>query len=118
VAKRPRASSEYAIPFLEANVLSGSRLHTDESSIYKPKRVKRNYDHASVRHIWHEWVKNGVTTNNVEGFFGQLKRSLDGTYHAVSPYYLESYASEFAYRYNHRHETIFPLLLARAGKQV
>jgi len=114
----PKASSIHAIPFIEANVLSGSMLHTDESSIYKPKRVKQNYNHASVRHIWHEYVKDGVTTNHVEGFFGQLKRSLDGTYHAVSPYYLGSYVSEFAYRYNHRHENVFQLLLAKAGKRV
>ena len=54
----------------------------------------------------------------VENFFGQLKRSLDGTYHAVSPYYLHLYVSEFAYRYNHRREAIFPLLVAKAATPI
>ncbi len=114
----PRANSETAVPFLENNVRIGSMLHTDESKIYKHKRVKVVFDHASVRHIAKEFVKDGVTTNHVEGFFGQLKRSLDGTYHAVSPYYLGSYVAEFAFRYNHRHEKIFQLLLAKAVRPV
>ena len=111
----PRANSETAVPFLESNVRVGSMLHTDESKIYKHLRVRVIFDHESVRHIAKEFVKNGITTNHVESFFGQLKRSLDGTYHSVSPYYLHSYVSEFAFRYNHRHEKIFQLLLAKAG---
>lgn len=111
-----RANSQTALPFLDKYVYEGSMLHTDESKIYKHLKVKQYYNHESVRHIGKEFVRDGVTTNHVEGFFGQLKRSLDGTYHAVSPYYLSLYVSEFAFRYNHRNELIFPLLLARAAK--
>ena len=110
-----RANSEHAIPFLKANVHPGSLLHTDESKIYKHLRIKASYQLESVRHIAKEFVKDGVTTNHVEGFFGQVKRSLDGTYHSVSPYYLGSYFAEFAFRYNHRHQMIFQLLLAKAA---
>ena len=109
-----RANSKTALPFMEQYIDVGSMLHTDESKIYKHLRVKQVYRHKSVRHIASEFVKDGVTTNHVEGFFGQLKRSLDGTYHAVSPYYLHSYVAEFAYRYNHRKELIFPLLMEAA----
>jgi transposase len=115
----PRASSEHTLPFLENNVFYGSELHTDESKLYKHLKVKTYYKHKSVRHIGQEFVgKEGQTTNHIEGFFGQLKRSLDGTYHAVSPYYLHSYVSEFAFRYNHRDELIFPLLMAKAARPV
>lgn len=117
VAVVPRAASKYAVPFLEENVDEGAMLHTDESKIYKHLKVKSLYRHESVRHIAHEFVRDGVTTNNVEGFFGQLKRSLDGTFHAVSHYYLHSYVSEFAFRYNHRHQNVFQLLLAKAGQR-
>lgn len=113
-----RATSMTALPFLKKNVYEYSMLHTDESKIYKHKQVKQIYRHESVRHIAHEYVRDGVTTNHVEGFFGQLKRSLDGTHHAVSPYYLYSYVSEYAFRYNHRHEDVFSLLLAKVGTQV
>ena len=112
----PRAHSLHTLPFLEDYVYEGSTLHTDESKLYKHLKVKQSYNHASIRHIAKEFVKDGVTTNHVEGFLGQLKRSLDGTYHAVSPRYLSWYVSEFAYRYNHRNELIFPLLLAKAAQ--
>jgi len=113
-----RADLKTAMPFIKANVYQGSTIHTDESKIYK--QVKMYYQHESVRHIAHEYVKNGVTTNHIEGFFGQLKRSVDGTFHAVSPYYLSSYVAEFAYRYNHRNEAvpIFSLLLEKASTRL
>jgi transposase-like protein len=111
-----RANSKTALPFMKEHIDVGSMLHTDESKIYQHLEVKQVYRHKSVRHIAKEFVKDGVTTNHVEGFFGQLKRSLDGTYHAVSPYYLHSYVAEFAYRYNHRKELIFPLLMEAAAR--
>jgi hypothetical protein len=113
-----KAVSKFAIPFLNEYVRIGSMLHTDESKIYKHIQVKAFYNHASVRHIAKEYVRNGVTTNHVEGFFGQFRRSLDGTYHSVSPRYLSSYAAEFAYRYNHRTELIFPILLERSARRL
>ena len=109
-----KANESTAIPFMRANVKEGSIINTDESKIYT--KVKMFYTHESVRHISKIWSENGVHTNNLEGFFSQLKRSLDGTYHAVSPFYLHSYVDEFAFRYNHRKELIFPLLLEQAVK--
>jgi len=114
----PRATSKHAVPFIEANVRVGSTLHTDESKIYKTHKVKAFYNHDSVRHIAKEFVnKRGVTTNHVESFFGQFRRSVDGSYHSISEHYLASYAAEFSYRLNHRHEPIFQLLLAKAAKR-
>lgn len=56
--------------------------------------------------------------NTIEGFWGQLKRSIDGTYHCVSPKYLQSYVNEFVYRYNHRQNPVFPVLIAAAARRV
>lgn len=111
-----RAIAQTAMPFLEDSIERGSILHTDESQIYAT--AKNYYDHSKVRHVSRNWVENGVHTNGIEGFWSQLKRSLDGTYHAVSPYYLGSYVNEFAYRYNYRKQLIFPLLVQRAAKRV
>ncbi len=113
-----RANTATAHKFLEENVFYGSMLHTDESKIYKSKKVQMNYQHASIRHIYHEYSVNGVTTNHVESFFGQFKKSMRGTYNAVSPAYLHSYVDEFTFRYNHRKEPIFSLILAKAGQQL
>jgi transposase-like protein len=40
--------------------------------------------HETVDHSAWEYVRDGFTTNAVEGFFSQLKRSIDGTHHHVS----------------------------------
>lgn len=110
------ASSATVLPFLYENVYEGSTLHTDESKIYHNKKLEERYTHESIRHIAKEFARNGVTTNHVEGFFGNFRRALDGTYHSVSRRYLGSYAAEFAFRYNHRNEPIFELLLTRVVK--
>jgi ISXO2 transposase-like protein len=43
-----------------------------------------------------------VHTNTIEGFWSQLKRSIDGTNHSVSAKHLQDYVNEYAFRYNHR----------------
>jgi hypothetical protein len=63
----------------------------------------RFVDHETVNHSADEYVnKQGATTNLAEGFFSQLKRSIDGTHHHVSVEHLPRYLAEFDYRYNTR----------------
>lgn len=111
-----QADATVTLPFIKANVEAGSTLHTDDSRIYS--RVKRDFTHEFVNHSKYEYVKAGVHTNTIEGFWGQLKRSLDGTYHSVSPKYLQLYVNEFVYRYNHRHVAAFPAMMEVAAKRV
>jgi transposase len=110
------ADATVALPFLRANIATGSTLHTDDSRIYS--RVKRDFDHDFVNHSKQEYVRAGVHTNTIEGFWGQLQRSIDGTYHCVSPKYLQSYVNEFVFRYNVRQEAVFVHLLTKAGWHV
>ena len=110
------ADATVTIPFLKANIEPGSTIHTDESKIYT--RVKRDFDHAFVNHSKYEYVKAGVTTNTIEGFWAQLKTSLRGTYHAVSPKYLPLYLNEFVFRYNFRGVAVYPILLELAARPV
>jgi hypothetical protein len=49
-----------------------------------------------------EYVRGDVHVNIAEGYFSQLKRSIDGTYHHVSEGHLDKYLEEFDYRYNTR----------------
>jgi transposase len=110
------ADATVTLPFLRANIAASSTLHTDESRIYS--RVKRDFTHEFVNHSKEQYVKAGVHTNTIEGFWGQLKRSLDGTYHCVSPKHLQLYVNEFVYRYNHRHLAAFPSLVEAAARRV
>jgi predicted RNA-binding Zn-ribbon protein involved in translation (DUF1610 family)/transposase-like protein len=86
---------------LKDNVQFGSRLITDDYPIYK-KVGRIGLFHDSINHSKEQYVKGDIHTNTIEGFWSQMKRSMDGTYHAVSAKHLQSYVDEFAYYYNNR----------------
>jgi transposase-like protein len=93
--------SSTVMPLIKDNVRKGSMIMTDEFVVYKSV-PKAGYSHHTVNHGAKEYVNGTKHTNTIEGFWSQLKRSVDGTYHAVSPKYLQTYVDEFAFRYNHR----------------
>ena len=58
--------------------MAESVLHTDSATYYLP--IGQAFvSHGSVNHSIGEYVRDGVSTNRVEGFFVQLERSIDGT---------------------------------------
>lgn len=105
-----------ALPFLHSSVEVGSKVMSDESRIYN--RVKRNFTHEYVTHSKEEYVRGEVHTNSIEGFWGNMKNAMSGTYHCVSPKYLQSYVNEFVFRYNYRAVAVGPVLLELAGKRI
>jgi ISXO2-like transposase domain len=79
--------------------MAGSQLFTDSARYYGP--IGREFSaHQAVDHHAGEYVRGAVTTNHLEGFFAQLKRSLDGTHHHVSEEHLHRYVGEFDFRYS------------------
>jgi transposase len=100
-------------PFVRSKVDFQSTIYTDENPVYD--QMKYSYDHQSVNHSKQEYVKGDIYTNSIEGFWSQLKRSIDGTYHMVSPKYLQQYVNEFSWRYNQRDSRypLFGLLIRR-----
>jgi transposase len=111
-----QANATVALPFIRAMAQQGTEIQTDESRIYH--RVKREYAHRFINHSKEEYSVNGISTNTIEGFWSQMKRSIDGTYHCVSPKYLQLYVNEFVFRYNVRQDAVYPHLLAKAGLRV
>lgn len=95
---------------LKRHVSEEAHLNTDESPLYT-KAGKRYASHSRVNHSVEEYAyydyRQGrtVTTNTVEGFFGNSKRSLDGTHHQVSRQHLHLYAAELDFKYNTRAST-------------
>jgi transposase-like protein len=76
-----------------------THLHTDQLGSYKAiSRLFRQ--HSAVDHSAREYVRGDVSTNQVEAYFAQLKRSIDGTHHHVSREHLERYLAEFDFRYS------------------
>lgn len=75
-----------------------SELHTDQWGGYLG--IGQQFTaHRTVNHAEGEYVgTEGQTTNRVEGYFSQLKRSVDGTHHHVSEVHLSRYLAEFDFR--------------------
>lgn len=79
--------------------MANSTLFTDSATYYR-QLGKEFYAHQAVDHSAGEYVRGKVSTNMAEGFFSQLKRSIDGTHHHVSPKHLPRYLGEFDFRYS------------------
>ena len=58
--------------------------------------------HEQVNHGIKEWARGEWTTNSVEGFFGQVRRSISGTHHQVTNKHVARYMAEFDFRYSTR----------------
>lgn len=112
------AGARILLPRLRDSIAPGTVVYSDQAQVYR--RLHRiGYYHNSVNHSVGEYVRGIVHTNTIEGFWSQLKRSVDGTYHCVSAKYLQLYLNEFVYRYNHRQElSMFPALISSAARRV
>lgn len=91
---------EIVIPLITTNVARGSRVYTDEESIYS--WMSSVYAHALVTHRLGEYVRGDVTTNEIEGVFSHFRRAIVGVYHKASDQHLDRYLQMFAFRWNRR----------------
>lgn len=88
---------------MRENIDPSARIYTDEWSGYRVWVGKEFAGgHESVRHSTNEYARGDVHTNSIEGFFGMLRRGLDGIYHSVSRKHLHRYLGEFEFRHNYR----------------
>src|SRR6266568_919669 len=90
---------------IRENVDKSSRILTDEWSGYRGIGKEYAGGHETVRHTSYEYVRGDVHTNSIEGFFGMMRRGLNGIYHSVSKKHLHRYLSEFEFRHNNRELT-------------
>ena len=99
----PDRTSKSLMPHIRDHIEKGSEVHTDEHKGYNPLDRTADYARKSVNHSQEEYVgENGETTNSIEGFFSQLKRTIGGTHISVSPKHLAKYAKECEFRFNRR----------------
>lgn len=92
---------------LKAHIDEAAHLNTDEAAAYtEPGKAFASHD--TVNHSAEEYSRHDeatgrhATTNTAEGFFGNSKRSIDGTHHHVSRKHLPLYLAELDYKYNTR----------------
>lgn len=95
------ANRETVEKILHANASLESRLHTDESRIYK--RVGPHFKtHETTKHSAKEYARGDVNSNSAEGFFNVFKRGMTGVYQHCGESYLNRYLIEFEFRHNTR----------------
>lgn len=113
------ANTATAMREVRKNIAPQSKVISDESPIYNYV-PKFGFLHETVNHSAGEYVRARIHTNTIEGFWSQVKRSIDGTHHAVSRKWLQHYVDEFSFRYSHRfsESPMFSLIARRAGKQL
>ncbi|MBU6321066.1 MAG: IS1595 family transposase [Patescibacteria group bacterium] len=115
----PNRQAAIVLPFIKENVVRGSKVVTDEYRGYdKLSYSAYGYTHRNVKHGKHHMLWKGEHTNTIEGFWGQFKKSVRGTYAFVSPQHLQAYLNEFAWRYNERTSSVplFQLLALKAAQ--
>lgn len=83
------------------NVDRNSHLVTDEARFYW--KVGREFEgHTKVFHGAGNYLKDGRTTNNIEGYFSIFKRGMRGVYQFCGEKHLHRYLAEFDFRYSNR----------------
>jgi transposase-like protein len=97
----PSAHADIVVDIVRRNIDRESRLHTDESKLYK-KIGKKFTAHETVNHARKEYARGDVTTNTVESYFAIFKRGMRGVYQHCSEKHLHRYLAEFDFRYNYR----------------
>ncbi len=104
---------------VRANVNPEAILFTDDWRPYRPLGPECA-GHSVINHSGGVYVLGDVHTNTIEGFFGNLKTRMRGTYKKVSKKWLQSYLDEYAWRYNQcfrGQRSMFHLLVDRAAAQ-
>lgn len=114
MSERTGRTAAFAVPDTKAETLrvyigqfvaDNAQIFTDESKCYNGLK-EHGYDHHFINHSECEFAnEEGITTNTIEGFWGHFKRMVFGTYHFISPKYVQRYIDEAVYRWNTRKET-------------
>lgn len=98
----PNRRSGTLLPVIRDNVKRHSIVHTDELKSYGGLQTM-GYFHHQVNHSAGQYVGDkGTSVNSIEGFWAQVKRSINGTHIHVSQKHLSKYLAEFEFRHNRR----------------
>ena len=89
------------MPILKDNIAAETIIMTDEAGQYRS--VKDHFaGHGFTTHSAGEYVRGGIHTNTVEGYYSVFKRGMKGVYQHCGEHHLHRYVAEFDFRYNNR----------------
>lgn len=71
--------------------------------------------HETVEHGANEFVRGSIHVNGIEGFWSVVKTRLS-KFHGIRKSHIYLHLKECEYRFNHRHENMYNLLLLNLSK--
>ncbi|MFH1236186.1 MAG: IS1595 family transposase [Parcubacteria group bacterium] len=104
VVEPSKLNMPFILNLVGGQVEKGARIYTDGFKMYRMLKGA-GYAHHFVDHDGGELVRGDVHTNNIEGFWGILKRKLScigGIRRARLPLFV----SELVWRFNHRKDSL------------
>jgi ribosomal protein L37AE/L43A len=91
-----------AVPTIRQHIPFGSIVHADEARSWDA--LHAHYDMRRINHSI-AYSMDGACSNQAESYFSRLRRSQYGVHHRLGGRYLGRYASEMAWREDHRGES-------------
>jgi len=99
----PDTTKRTLLPHVIERVMPRSTVYTDEATAYDAL-TGMGFGHKRVHHAAKVYVEGNVHVNTLEGFWSLVKQGIGGVYHSISSKHLQSYLSEYAWRYNRRND--------------
>jgi hypothetical protein len=96
-----RFTAEIFYPFASRYVNTTADTYSDEHAIYH-KCELRFGSHEAVSHANGEYARGKAHNNTCESFNSLLERMFVGTYHRLTPKYLQRYVDELVFKWNLR----------------
>lgn len=94
----------YVFKTIKERVAPTSHIYTDGFKMYRGLS-QLDYTHEFVDHANDEYVRGNIHTNNIEGFWGILKRKL-GCIGGMRRDRLHFFVGEIVWKFNHRKMTL------------
>ena len=106
------------IPVIRQCCAKNATIYTDGATVYKGL-AKDGFVHFSVNHLKGEFSRyesgRCITTNHIENFWSCLKNRL-AKFRGVKFDCLHLHIAESVWRFNHRHDNLYLLLLSEFNK--
>lgn len=95
---------KYIFRTIEERVILGSKIYTDGFKMYRGI-TRIGYVHEYVDHDGGEYVRGDVHTNNIEGFWGIMKRKM-GCIGGMRRDRLHLFVGEIVWKFNYRKQSL------------
>ena len=98
------------MPIIRRCCTYGATILSDAAPVYKGLSGMR-YRHSSVNHSLGEFSRGRITTNSIESYWSWAKLRLS-KFKGIKADSVQIHLKECEWRFNHRHEDIYMLLLS------